>query len=358
MRWPVCSGIGSLQETAQGRGQRGNVYLCRHILHGNELGHYALKKIAVGASSSSLLATLKEVKHLEKLRHPNVVAYHHAWLEHDAVSQTAPRVPTLFLLMVRAIAFRSQAVEWNGIPAQDFCNGGSLDSFIQGRSGASPLPEDSREARIRSFRERRNGMPRGAIHFLRLDEIVQLFRDVCEGLAYMHAHNGAPASLPLPSSTKLIPACTVLHLDLKAENVLLQWSEPDALLSVARFAFRPSTPYEAEPQADGPLERLWQRRRAFQCGRSETKSMRTRTRSAGIWRRKRSGATGTLDWVPPEAFEIDPATGALRELASHADLWALGLVLHQLCYFRLPYHQHDVDLLRQEIAAYPGCAPL
>lgn len=81
---------------------------------------------------------------------------------------------------------------------------------------------------------------------------------------------------------------------------------------------------------------------------------------AAIWRRHRSGATGTLDYVPPEAFQIDPATGSLREMSSQADLWALGLLLHQLCYFRLPYQQQDVELLRQEIESFQGyvAAPL
>ena len=31
-----------------GRGARGSVYLCQHVLHGHALGRYAIKKIPVG----------------------------------------------------------------------------------------------------------------------------------------------------------------------------------------------------------------------------------------------------------------------------------------------------------------------
>ena len=87
------------EERELGRGQRGSVHLCQHILHGNRLARYAIKKISVGASSASLLATLKEVKHLESLRHANISSYHHSWLEMHAGSDFGPAVPTLFLLL-------------------------------------------------------------------------------------------------------------------------------------------------------------------------------------------------------------------------------------------------------------------
>lgn len=87
------------EERQLGRGQRGGVFLCQHVLHGNELSQYAVKKISVGASAKSLLATLKEVKYLESLRHANIISYHHSWLEMYAHSRLGPVVPTLFLLL-------------------------------------------------------------------------------------------------------------------------------------------------------------------------------------------------------------------------------------------------------------------
>jgi serine/threonine protein kinase len=84
----------------------------QHVLDGNLLGHFAVKKIAVGESHSYLLKTLKEVRLLERLRHPNIITYQyvfflslermlsykkssHAWLETSQFSSFGPRIPTL-----------------------------------------------------------------------------------------------------------------------------------------------------------------------------------------------------------------------------------------------------------------------
>lgn len=73
-----------------------------------------------------------------------------------------------------------------------------------------------------------------------------------------------------------------------------------------------------------------------------------------IWYRARSGVTGTLDYVPPEAFKPN-TKGKSQELSARVDIWALGLILHVLCFFKLPFKQsEDIDLLREEIVNYPG----
>lgn len=71
-------------------------------------------------------------------------------------------------------------------------------------------------------------------------------------------------------------------------------------------------------------------------------------------RNQRSGTTGTLDYLAPEAF-LTAADGRPRQHSAALDLWALGLVLHLLMFFRLPYHNiDDVDELTVEIQAYGG----
>ncbi|KAJ7152651.1 kinase-like protein [Mycena crocata] len=335
------------EEFRLGMGANGSVYLCQHVLDGNPLGHFAVKKIAVGESHSYLLNILKEVRLLEQLHHPNIVTYHHAWLESCQFSSFGPKVPTLHVLM-----------QW--------AEGGSLDDFIDVRLGRqsqhihfhpaarlsdtlpqtpaaddrqanvdnSPGPDQlSRSARIRAFREFQRAPPEQrervreemartrsggsapatwtAVHLLSAEEVQSLFRDVVDGLAFLHAKS-------------------ILHLDLKPGNVLLTWDEgkliPRAMLSdfgTSRDMLHPS--------------------------------------------RSRSGNTGTLEYTAPESLP-SPRTGLLQPVDSKADMWSLGMILHKLLFFKLPYRYASdgdavgskvgegdkMDRLESEVLEYPG----
>ncbi|KAJ7028008.1 kinase-like domain-containing protein [Mycena alexandri] len=329
------------EEYRLGMGANGSVYLCQHVLDGNPLGHFAVKKIAVGESHSYLINILKEVRLLEQLHHPNIVTYHHAWLESCQFSSFGPKVPTLHVLM-----------QW--------AEGGSLDDFIDVRLGRrsqhihmhpaarlnddsrpqtpavdnneanSPGPDQlSRSARIRAFREFQRAPPEQrerireemtrsrntttwtAVHLLSAEEVKSLFRDVVEGLGFLHDKS-------------------ILHLDLKPGNVLLTWDEgkliPRAMLS------------------------------DFGTSRDMLHSSRSR-----------SGNTGTLEYTSPESLP-SPHTGLLHPVDSKADMWSLGMILHKLLLFKLPYqHASDgeaggskvgegdkMDRLESEVLTYPG----
>ncbi|KAG7092144.1 hypothetical protein E1B28_008517 [Marasmius oreades] len=346
------------EECRLGMGANGSVYLCQHMLDGNPLGHFAVKKIAVGNSHSYLLNILREVRLLERLHHPNIITYHHAWLESCQFSAFGPKVPTLHILM-----------QW--------AEGGSLDDFIDGRQGQaspitihhrnnhaqnpfepSPTPSPStdnppmhpspptsdrsstsRAARIRAFREfqmaspeektrlRRMGLGGGgdgnrynnksegwnAIHLLSADEVKSLFCDVVDGLAFLHNKS-------------------ILHLDLKPGNVLLTWDDgrlvPRAMLS-------------------------------------DFGTSRDMVSTGGV----RSGNTGTLEYTAPESLP-SPQTGLLQQIDSKADMWSLGMVLHKMLFFRLPYRyasrgnerevtagleeREKMDRLEKEVLNYPG----
>ncbi|TFK41747.1 kinase-like domain-containing protein [Crucibulum laeve] len=337
------------EEYKLGMGANGSVFLCQHMLDGNPLGHFAVKKIAVGDSHSYLLNILKEVRLLERLHHPNIITYHHAWLETCQFSSFGPKVPTLHVLM-----------QW--------AEGGSLDDFIDVRLGRkpqhihinplapfdsspSPLPNTpspspspfspnplqaethSRSARIRAFRAFQRAPPAEkermrrdmevqqgqwtAVHLLSAEEMKSLFKDVVEGLAFLHDKS-------------------ILHLDLKPGNVLLTWDEgkliPRAMLS------------------------------DFGTSRDMVSSSRTR-----------SGNTGTLEYASPESLP-SPQTGLLRQIDSKADMWSLGMILHKLLFFKLPYRyaaEGDADetagtgrsdvneatklqRLEREVLEYPG----
>ncbi|KAJ7752461.1 kinase-like protein [Mycena maculata] len=330
------------EEYRLGMGANGSVYLCQHVLDGNPLGHFAVKKIAVGDSHSYLLNILKEVRLLEQLHHPNIVTYHHAWLESCQFSSFGPKVPTLHVLM-----------QW--------AEAGSLDDFIDVRLGrrsphihihpagglndpslpttpggdntpTMPGPDQlSRSARIRAFREFQRAPPEQrerirdemtrsrsdgaqtwtAVHLLSAQEVKSLFRDVVEGLTFLHDKS-------------------ILHLDLKPGNVLLTWDEgkliPRAMLS------------------------------DFGTSRDMLHSSRSR-----------SGNTGTLEYTAPESLP-SPRTGRLQPVDSKADMWSLGMILHKLLFFKLPYtHASDgealgskdaegdkMDQLEREVLEYAG----
>ncbi|RDB27537.1 putative serine/threonine-protein kinase iksA [Hypsizygus marmoreus] len=338
------------EEYKLGMGANGSVFLCQHVLDGNPLGHFAVKKIAVGESHSYLLQILREVRLLERLHHPNIVTYHHAWLETSQFSSFGPKVPTLHVLM-----------QW--------AEGGSLDDFIDVRLGRGPqrihadplapftfappssthisseLPTSpvdgdeslggeshSRSARIRAFRAYQRASPEErarmrremelanakgrwkAVHLLSAEEVKSLFQDVVEGLAFLHNKS-------------------ILHLDLKPGNVLLTWDDgkliPRAMLS------------------------------DFGTSRDMLHNSRTR-----------SGNTGTLEYTAPESLP-SPVTGRLQQIDSKADMWSLGMILHKLLFFRLPYRYaaegdangdsisteregDKMERLEREVLEYPG----
>ncbi|KAJ3091995.1 putative serine/threonine-protein kinase iks1 [Quaeritorhiza haematococci] len=83
-----------------------------HVLNGVSLGHFAVKKVPVGDHQEWLVRMLREVHLLEKLRHPNIIEYKHAWLELHQLTLFGPTIPCLFILMEQA-------------------NGGNLEEYVQ-----------------------------------------------------------------------------------------------------------------------------------------------------------------------------------------------------------------------------------
>ncbi|KAG6334995.1 hypothetical protein ID866_4096 [Astraeus odoratus] len=279
------------EEYRLGMGANGSVYLCQHVLDGNPLGHFAVKKIAVGESHSYLLSILREVR-------------------------------------------ASVLMQW--------AEGGSLDDLINLRLGrpsrlphmqpSSSPPSNSASARIRAFRAMKRAPPEErdrlrremeeraadgpirksswkAVHLLSAEEVRSLFSDVVEGLAFLHNKS-------------------ILHLDLKPGNVLLTHDEgkliPRAMLS-------------------------------------DFGTSRDMLQSAG----SRSGNTGTLEYASPESLP-SPQTGRLMEVDSKSDMWSLGMILHKMIFFRLPYRYASegegsaideadkLDKLQLEILDYAG----
>ncbi|QRV74645.1 kinase domain protein [Ceratobasidium sp. AG-Ba] len=299
------------EETRLGMGANGTVFLCQHVLNGIPLGHFAVKKIAVGESTSYLMEILREVRLHEKLHHRNIITYHHAWIESARFSSFGLAVPTLHVLM-----------QWAEL--------GSLDDLILQRLGAKSPPDrastepseppsgeyQTREDRIRAFRARagrgqavggaevrkearRRAREMKAVHLLSAEEIRSLFGDVVAGLAFLHESS-------------------FLHLDLKPGNVLLTLDEGDII----------------------PRAML-----------SDFGTAQDALQSAA---RERSGNTGTLEYCAPESLGHNH-DGSLRQITSKSDMWSLGMILHKLVYFKLPWkNDEDMSELEKEIVDFQG----
>ncbi|CAE7071184.1 unnamed protein product [Rhizoctonia solani] len=266
------------EETRLGMGANGSVYLCQHVLNGIPLGHFAVKKIAVGDSPAYLMEILREASDYIVLMQ---------WAELGSLDD---------LILQRL-----------GIKAPD-----------RDPDPSEPLSGEyqTREERIRAFRARAGGGPTHtsgdvrkrearrrardmkAVHLLSAEEIRSLFGDVVAGLAFLHESS-------------------FLHLDLKPGNVLLTLDEgqliPRAMLS--------------------------------DFGTAQDALQSTR---------ERSGNTGTLEYSAPESLRHNQ-DGSLRQITSKSDVWSLGMILHKLIYFGLPWkNDEDMAELEKEIIGFQG----
>ena len=138
-------------------------------------------------------------------------------------------------------------------------------------------------------------------------DILQIFVDVCEGVAAMH--NLRP---PL------------LHRDLKVENIL-QASETSFKLC----DFGSATPVATRPSSS--IQEL-------------------RALEADLNRHT------TLQYRPPEMVDVY----LRRPVDEKSDVWALGVLLYKLCYYTTPFEEHGVLAIlnvQYKIPSYPVYSP-
>jgi serine/threonine protein kinase len=166
-----------------GRGGRGVVLLVEHFLDKVSLGEFACKRIPVGNDHGWLEKVLIEVQLLQRLMHPNLVSYHHVWLEDAQITNFGPSVPCIFIL-------------------QQYCNSGDLHNYVLGTTQTTSPTEILKERmrrRSKGLAERPTNLGRRTMNF---DEIFSFFRDITSGLHHLHT-NG------------------YIHRDLKPSNCLL-----------------------------------------------------------------------------------------------------------------------------------------
>ncbi|KAI5982740.1 kinase-like domain-containing protein [Pisolithus albus] len=232
-----------------------HVYLVRTPAPIYNTTHHVLKRIAV-ANETMLAEVKKEVDIMRILKgHPNVV-----YLIDAAWHRMSNGQYEVFILM-------------------EFCQGGGIIDMMN-----------------RRLRER-----------LTEAEILQIFVDVCEGVAAMH--NLRP---PL------------LHRDLKVENILQSSSTTFKLCD-----FGSATPVAPKPPAT---------------------TQEIRILEADLNRHT------TLQYRAPEM--IDPYLR--RPVDEKSDVWALGVLLYKLCYYTTPFEEHGplaILNVQYRIPPYPVYSP-
>ncbi|KAK3115847.1 putative serine/threonine-protein kinase iks1 [Teratosphaeriaceae sp. CCFEE 6253] len=187
---------------------------------------------------------------------------------------------------------------------QDYCNGGDLHSYVLGPKD-TPSTTETLKARLRR-QSRGDPEPpkdlRGPSK-LTFDEIFSFFRDITSGLHHLHSKG-------------------YIHRDLKPSNCLLQHDGPKTRVLISDFG---------EVQVAGA-------------------------------RRGSSGATGTISYCAPEVLRRETADGTFGNFSTKSDIFSLGMIVHFMCFGRLPYSNaddineetEDLDILRAEITSWPG----
>ena len=170
-------------EKELGKGGKGVVLLVTHLLDGNEIGHFACKRVPVGDDREWLKSVLVEVQLLQQLEHKHLVRYHHVWLEDVKLSNFGPSVPCAFIL-------------------QQYCNAGDLHGYLLDSAQRPTSPHHLKERARRRSKNQPEPPQDVSGRKLPLEEIYSFFKDITSGLNHLHI-NG------------------YIHRDLKPSNCLL-----------------------------------------------------------------------------------------------------------------------------------------
>ncbi|KAF8346995.1 hypothetical protein F5887DRAFT_1177857 [Amanita rubescens] len=231
-----------------------HVYLVRTATPVHNTTHHVLKRIAV-PDQSMLAEVKKEVDIMRLLKgHPNIVHFIDA-----AWHKTPNGMFEVFILM-------------------EYCPGGGIIDMMN-----------------RRLRER-----------LTEAEILQIFVDVCEAVAYMH--NLRP---PL------------LHRDLKVENIL---------------------------QSSQSSYKLCDFGSATGISRPPSNIQELRLLEADLNKHT------TMQYRAPEMVDVHMR----RPIDEKSDVWALGVLLYKLCYYTTPFEEHGPLAILQvsyRIPPYPVYSP-
>uniref|UniRef100_A0A060TC74 non-specific serine/threonine protein kinase n=1 Tax=Blastobotrys adeninivorans TaxID=409370 RepID=A0A060TC74_BLAAD len=197
---------------------------------------------------------------------------------------------------------------------QEYCNGGTLEDYVrlrqkQGRSQGAQGKMSKRER----LRRQSLGLPlddysiSSMSQLLTVQEILAFMVDIVSGVRHLHKHQ-------------------IIHRDLKPSNCLM------------------SVPQNGSSLTDGLPTILVS---DFGEGQLEGRS------------RDGTGSTGTLEYCAPELVR----EGHMAQFSKSTDMFSLGMILHFLCFSRLPYSHNpweervDIDQLKLEVEQFRGYNP-
>ncbi|RKP29744.1 kinase-like protein, partial [Metschnikowia bicuspidata] len=319
-----------------GSGARAQVYKVVHVLKNIQLGVFAVKRINVGDHSQYLDHVLNEALILYELsvrgaNEHNLIRYNHVWMETGELADLS----TILLGREGAPPRSSDAVVPYVYILQQYCDGGHLENMIS-RTFQREATMLSKE-RVEMERARRRRCktldplpPPPEKRWLRDVEVWKFFRDIANGVLYLHAHG-------------------ILHRDLKPSNCLLESRyELSAIAQARRFA--------SQRDLDAALARL---PRVLVSDFGEGKFI---DKSPSGPADDRCGNTGTVEFTDPKLWvyaAADRPTQGKRKFAHRfsydCDIYSLGMILCYLCVGVLPFadiltNTNDPEAIRRDIS--------
>jgi serine/threonine protein kinase len=245
------------------------------------------------------------------------VGDNHRWLEKVLVEvQLLQHLSHQNLVSYRHVWLEEMQITTFGPPVpcafilQQYCNAGDLHNYIFGElKNTTATNTEKLKQRLKSRSKSASKPPPDVPRprKLQFEEIYAFFKDIASGLNHLHIHN-------------------YIHRDLKPNNCLLHSNGKELRVLVSDFG---------EVQSEDQM-------------------------------RQSTGATGTISYCSPEVLRRDPVTGRLGNFTTKSDIFSLGMILHFLCFAKLPYRNadslndenEDIDLLRDEIIGWSGLEDL